>query len=102
MEPKISRGRLLLLAVLTESGALLCAVAMSWYYEFDLIPTPKNILKEAAYGILFAVFPFALFIFTLSKSADNIGFLRKSRNFMLNEIRELFSEAKVVDVFLYQ
>ncbi|MBF0519226.1 MAG: CPBP family intramembrane metalloprotease [Nitrospirae bacterium] len=99
MEPKISRGRLLLLAILTELGALLCAAAMSWYYEFNLIPAPKSVLKESAYGILFAAFPFALFVFTLSKSADNIGFLRKSRRFMLKEIKGLFSEARVVDIF---
>ncbi|MEO5357869.1 MAG: CPBP family intramembrane metalloprotease [Nitrospirae bacterium YQR-1] len=84
---------------MTEAGALLCAVAMAWYYEFDLIPTPKNILKEAAYGILFAVFPFGLFVFTLSKAADNIAFLKKSRIFMLKEIRGLFSEATVGDIF---
>ncbi|MBF0565182.1 MAG: CPBP family intramembrane metalloprotease [Nitrospirae bacterium] len=106
----MNRGKLLLMAALTEGGAFVLALGLTrvFHIDFDLIGSviagltgnliggflPVN-LGVALAG---AVLPLVLFIAMLSESAVSVPFVRSLRTVAVRDVRSLFAEARLADV----
>ncbi len=94
------RHKLLILAFIFEGIALIAALLLARYFEIDLFPLTKNPLRDILYGTLGAVFPFILFIFTVSKKAGKVPFIGSLRNIVITEVKPIFSNARFFDLVI--
>lgn len=94
------RLKLLFLTFLVEGAALAAALLLAEFFEIQLFPLTKNLLRDILLGAFWTLFPLALFIFALSKKADQLPILRSLRRIVLTDIKELISSARLMDLFL--
>ncbi len=92
--------RLLTLVFLTEGGALAAALLLAGWLDIRLFPLTRNLWGDILKGTVAALPPLAFFICSLSKRAGRVPALRSLRRKVLGDIRELFLDARPVDLLL--
>jgi len=92
------RYKLLILTCLVEGIVLMAALIIARYYGLKLVPLTQNVFRDMMIGTFGAMFPLALFMFLLSEKADGIPSLGSLRSIIINDIRAIFSEAKLPDL----
>lgn len=99
MVTRCSRFKLLLLTFLIEGIAMIAALIMAGFYDIEMFPLTGNILRDVITGTSGALFPLVLFIYLLSEKAHNIPLIRSLRSTIIHDIKTIFSETKLVDLF---
>ncbi|MGE5894938.1 MAG: lysostaphin resistance A-like protein [bacterium] len=94
------RSFLLRIALLIEGGAFLLSLLLSWLLSVPLLPLTRNPLGDILVGTLWAMIPFAFFIFTLSGMAGKIPGLRSIRTLLRREVYSLFSGSRLPDLVI--
>jgi hypothetical protein len=74
------------------------ALVIARYYGLKLVPLTQNIFRDIVIGTFGAMFPLALFMLLLSEKAEGIPALGSLRGIIINDIRAIFSEAKLPDL----
>jgi membrane protease YdiL (CAAX protease family) len=92
------RYKLLILTGLVEGIVLVVALIIAKFYGIKLLPLTQNVFRDIVIGTFGAIFPFALFMLLLSEKADGIPSLGSLRGIIINDIKALFSEAKLPDL----
>ncbi len=92
------RYRLLILTCLVEGIVLVAALIIARYYGLKLVPLTQNVFRDIVIGTLGAVFPLALFMLLLSEKAEGIPALGSLRSIIVNDIKDMFSEARLPDL----
>ncbi len=85
---------------LVEGIVLVLALIIAKFYEIKLLPLTQNVFRDIVIGTLGAVFPLALFMLLKKKKASDIPSLGSLRSIIINDIRAIFSEAKLPDLCL--
>ncbi len=93
-----SRYRLLILTALVEGGVLIAALLMAWFFGIKLFPLTQDIFHDLVIGTFGALVPLALFVLLLSGKADNIPLLGSLKKTILNDIRVIFSNSRLIDI----
>jgi hypothetical protein len=94
------RYKLLILTCLVEGIVLMVALIVARYYGLKILPLSQNIFRDIVIGTFGAMFPLTLFILLLSEKAEGIHALGSIRSIIINDIRVIFSEAKLPDLFI--
>jgi membrane protease YdiL (CAAX protease family) len=94
-----SRQHLLILAVIAEGVILIAALILSELFDISLTLSTENVWQDTFIGILGAIMPIALFILSLSEKASSIPVINSLRRTVLTDIRQLFVNARLVDLF---
>jgi hypothetical protein len=94
------RYKLLILTCLVEGIVLMAALIIAKYYGIKLVPLTQNIFRDVVIGTIGALFPLALFMILLSEKVEGIPALGSLRSIIVNDIRVIFSEAKLPDLCL--
>lgn len=94
------RHKILLMALLMEGGALVAAILLSGYFDIKILPLSLNPVKDILIGTAGAVVPFILFLFTISEKAQKIPVLGSLRETVLGQVRDIFTNTKLVDLVL--
>jgi CAAX protease family protein len=92
--------RLLTLVFLTEGAALAAALLLAGPLDIRLFPLTLNFWGDIFKGTVAALPPLAFFICSLSKRAGRVPALGSLRRKVLGDIRELFLDARPVDLLL--
>ncbi len=92
------RYKLLILTCLVEGIVLMAALIIAKYYGIKLLPLTQNVFRDIVIGTFGAMFPLALFMLLLSEKADRIPLLGSLRSLIINDIKAIFSEAKLPDL----
>ncbi len=92
------RYRLLILTCLVEGIVLVVALIVARFYGIKLVPLTQNVFRDIVIGTFGAMFPLALFMLLLSEKAESIPSLGSLRSIIINDIRAIFSEAKLPDL----
>jgi hypothetical protein len=92
------RYKLLILTCLVEGIVLVAALIIARYYGLKLVPFTQNVFRDIVIGTLGAVVPLVLFMLLLSKKADGIPLLGSLRSLIINDIKAIFSKAKLPDL----
>lgn len=79
---------------------LILALFLAKYCKIELFPLTENLFRDILLGTFGALFPLALFIFLLSRQAENIPFVGSLRKTIINDIRVIFSKTKLLDLCL--
>jgi len=77
---------------------LIVALLLARLLGIALFPLTKNLLYDILLGTCGAVFPLALFVFSISKKAEAIPLLRSVRKTVMTEIRAVFSMTRLIDL----
>lgn len=86
------------IAVLTEGGLLVLAIgAAKFFTGIVFISVYGNALRDILSGLVLSLPPLSLFIFFCMRP---ISFLGSFRQMILTNVRQLFSEARAVDIVL--
>lgn len=94
------RYKLLILTCLVEGIVLMVALVVARYYGLKILPLSQNIFRDIVIGTFGAMFPLALFMLLLSEKADKIPLMGSLKRTIINDIRVIFSEAKLPDLFI--
>ena len=94
------RYKLLIITVLAEGVVLIAALLMAWFLGIKLFPLTRNIFHDIVIGTVGASIPLALFVFLLSEKADNTPLLGSLKKTIINDIRVIFSNCRLIDLFL--
>ncbi len=92
------RYKLLILTCLVEGIVLVAALIIAKFYGIKLVLLTRNVFRDLVIGTLGAVVPLALFMLLLSEKADGIPLLGSLRRLITNDIKVMFSEAKLPDL----
>ena len=92
------RYKLLILTVLVEGVALIAAIIIAGYYDIKLLPLSQNLVHDILIGALGALIPLLLFYLLLSGRVNNIPLLGPLRRTVIDDIRAVFSETKLLDL----
>ena len=92
------RYKLLILTCLVEGIVLMLSLLIARYYGIKLLPFTQNVFRDMVIGTFGAIFPLALFMLLLSERAVGIPSLGSLRSIIINDIRAMFSEAKLPDL----
>lgn len=95
-----SRYKLLILTVLVEGVVLVTALLMAWFFGIKLFPLTQKIFHDIVIGTLGALMPLALFVFLLSEKVNNTPLLGSLRKTIINDIRVIFSDCRLIDLYL--
>jgi hypothetical protein len=93
-----SRYKLLILTALAEGVVLIAALLIAWCFGIKLFPLSQKIFYDIAIGTLGALIPLALFVFLLSEKANNIPLLGSLKKTIINDIRVIFSDCRLIDL----
>ncbi|MEF9437204.1 MAG: CPBP family intramembrane metalloprotease [Candidatus Mariimomonas ferrooxydans] len=94
------RIKILAIALLIESIALISAFLLARYFDISLFPLTANFFRDILIGTLAAFPPFALFVFSLSEKAEKFPVIGSLKKIMITDIRAIFSNAHFFDLFL--
>ncbi len=97
---KFLRIKILVIALLIESIALIMAFLLAWYFDINIFPLTANLFRDILIGTLAALPPFALFVFSLSEKAEKFPVIGSLRKVMITDIRAIFSSASFFDLIL--
>ena len=92
------RTKLLIIAFLIEGFVFLLAVLLAWLFDIPLLPLSKNLFRDVLMGTFWALFPLALFVFSVSDTAKAVPLLGSVRNTLITEIKILFSATRLLDI----
>ena len=95
-----SRYQILTIAVLMEGALLVLALVLAWYFNINFLPVTQDALGDMIIGSFGAIPPFALFIFTLSRKADNFPLLGSLKKIVVTDIKGMFLNAGIMDLVL--
>lgn len=93
-----SRSKLLTLTFLIEGSVLGVALLVARLCGIALFPLSEDLPRDLLVGTCGALFPLALFVFSLSKKAETIPLLRSVRKIVLTEIKTIFSTTGLIDI----
>ena len=93
-------SKIMKIALLTEGGVLVIAILLAGWLDIELFPLTKEPLRDLLIGTAAAVPPFLLFLFSISKAAENVPFLGSLRKKVLIEIRAIFSRCTLIDLVI--
>ncbi|MFQ5963454.1 MAG: lysostaphin resistance A-like protein [Candidatus Scalinduaceae bacterium] len=85
---------------LIECVALIVALFLASFFDVKLLPLTENILRDILIGTLGAVFPLVIFVLLLSEKSENIPFMGSLRKTVINDIKVIFSNTKLLDICL--
>lgn len=88
-----------MLTIITEGTVFLLAIVLSWLCKINLWPSTENIVRDLFIGTLGAMVPLVLFVLILSERVQHVPLIGPLRKTMINDIRSLFSETKLSDLF---
>ncbi len=74
------------------------ALLIAWFCSIKLFPMTQNVFRDLAIGTLGALIPLALLALLLSKKVDNIPSFVSLKRTIINDIRPIFSETKLIDL----
>jgi len=94
------RYKLLILTCFVEGIVLMVALIIAKYYGIKFHPLTQNVFRDIVIGTIGAMFPLALFMLLVSEKADSIPSLGSLRSIIINDIKAIFSEAKLPDLCL--
>lgn len=94
-----TRRNLLIIALCTEGAVLVIALVLSWYFDITLFSSVSEPMLDILAGTAAAIIPICLFIFTLSRKANNIPLIGSLRRTMLADVKALFENAGLIDLF---
>lgn len=83
-----------------EGAALAAALLLAELFGFGFFPLTENIFRDVLISIPGAFFPLCVFICSLSEAAENIPFIRSLRKTMITEVRVVFSNLRLIDIFI--
>ena len=92
------RYKLLVLTCLVEGIVLVVALIIAKFYGIKLLPLTRNVFRDIMIGTFGAIFPLALFMLLLSEKVEGIPSLGPLRRIIINDIKVMFSEAKLPDL----
>lgn len=92
------RTKLLIIAFLIEGFVFLLAVLLAWLFDILLLPLSKDLFRDVLMGTFWALFPLALFVFSVSDTAKTVPLLGSVRNTLIAEIKMLFSATRLLDI----
>ena len=84
------RSKIMKLAVIAEGGALVIAILLAGWLDIELFPLTRKPVHDLLIGTAAAIPPFLLFLFFVSKAAENVPFHGSLRKKVLIEIRAIF------------
>ncbi len=93
------RRRVIALALIAEGGVLLLAAFLSGLLRLDLVFVSKRLWYDCVVAFGLTLPPLLLFILSMSKKALSLSFLRELRQFVVNNIKGMFSQTTFVDIF---
>lgn len=93
-----SRTKIMVLAFITEGAVFLAALILARWTDAELRPVTYNLIRDLLIGTAAAVFPFLLFLFSLSEKASNVPLIGSVRKLILTEIRGFFANSGFVDL----
>ncbi len=93
-----SRYKLLIMTALVEGMVLIAAILASRIFGIKLFLLTRNIFHDIAIGTLGASIPLALFVYMLSESANNTPLLGSLRKTIINDVRVIFSNCRLIDL----
>ncbi len=96
----VSRVTLLKLAILSEGGAFLVALALGFFLHIDLFPVTRDFGNDLIIGTLSAIPPVILFHLSLSSRAEKIPVIGSLKKTMISDIKNLFSESHLIDLII--
>lgn len=76
------------------------ALLLARFCETKLLPLTENLFRDILLGTVGATVPLALFVFLLSEKAQGIPLIGSLRRTIINDIKVIFSETKLLDLFL--
>jgi membrane protease YdiL (CAAX protease family) len=94
------RFKILTIAVLMEGAAFIAALLLAGYFEINLFSLTNNLFRDILIGSIGAVAPFILFLFTLSKKAQNIPLFGSLRKTIVIDVKAIFSNTGLFDLIL--
>ncbi len=74
------------------------ALIIAKYCGVKLLPLTQNVFRDIVIGTFGAMFPLALFMLLLSERVESIPSLGSLRSIIINDIKAIFSEAKLPDL----
>lgn len=77
---------------------MMVALIVAKYYGLKLLPLTQYVFRDIVIGTFGAIFPLALFMLLLSEKADGIPALGSLKSIIVNDIKAIFSEAKLLDL----
>ena len=92
------RYKLLILTCFVEGIVLVVALIIAKFYGIKLLPLTRNVFRDIMIGTFGAIFPLALFMLLLSEKVEGIPSLGPLRRIIINDIKVMFSEAKLPDL----
>ncbi len=95
-----SRYKLLTLTALVEGVIVIAALLTAWLFGIKLLPLSRNIFHDIVIGTSGALVPLALFVFLLSERANNTPLLGSLKKTIVNDIRSIFSNCRLIDLCL--
>lgn len=81
-----------------EGLVLVAALLISWFCDIKLFPLTQNVFRDIVIGTLGALIPLVLFAILLSEKIDNIPSMVSLKRTIINDIRPIFSETKLIDL----
>ncbi len=76
----------------------MAALIIAKYYGLKLLPLTQNIFRDIVIGTFGAMLPLVLFMLLLSEKAEGLPLLGSLRSIIINDIKAIFSEAKLPDL----
>ncbi len=83
---------------MVEGLVFLAALLIAWFCGIKLFPLTQNVFRDLVIGTLGALIPLVLLTFLLSEKVDNIPSLGSLKRTIINDIRPIFSETKLIDL----
>ena len=81
-----------------EGLVFVAALIIAWFCGIKLFPLTQNVFRDLVIGTLGALIPLVLLAFLLSEKANNIPSIRSLKGTIINDIRPIFSETKLIDL----
>ncbi len=94
------RVKILTITFIIEGGAAVLAMILAWYFDIRLFPISNNVIGDLMMGTLYALPPFAFFLFSLSRRAENIPLIGPLRKKIITEIKSMFDSMNMIDLLL--
>jgi len=89
---------MLILTCLVNGIVLVVALIIAKFYGIKLLSLTRNVFRDLMIGTFGAIFPLALFMLLLSEKVEGITSLEPLRRIIINDIKVIFSEAKLPDL----
>ncbi len=83
---------------MVEGLAFVVALLIAWFCSIKLFPLTQNVFYDLVIGTLGALIPLVLLAVLLSEKVDNVSSLCSLKRTIINDIRPIFSETKLIDL----